>query len=105
MIGALDLAEAGTVRRFVEKPRGDGGRSNGGFFVLSPKVLSLIKGDETPFEAAPLTELAATGELKAYQHDGFWQPMDTLRDKNQLEQMWAGGKAAWQVWDRAPAHS
>ncbi|MEM6761950.1 MAG: glucose-1-phosphate cytidylyltransferase [Pseudomonadota bacterium] len=103
--GALDLAEAGTVRRFVEKPRGDGGRINGGFFVLSPKVLSLIKGDETPFEAAPLTELAATGELKAYQHDGFWQPMDTLRDKNQLEQMWAGGKAAWQVWDRAPAHS
>ena len=95
--GALELENA-TVRNFVEKPHGDGGWINGGFFVLSPKVLELIAGNQTIWEREPLENLANRGELKAYCHDGFWQPMDTLRDKTHLEELWASGKAPWKVW-------
>jgi glucose-1-phosphate cytidylyltransferase len=95
--GALQM-QGDTVAGFVEKPRGDGGRINGGFFVLSPQVLDLIDGDQTSWEAAPLEALARRGQLMAYEHDGFWQPMDTLRDKTQLEEYWSSGKAPWKVW-------
>lgn len=95
--GALQM-EGTRVRGFVEKPRGDGGLINGGFFVLSPKVIDLIEGDQTSWEGAPLAELAARGQLEAFRHDGFWLPMDTLRDKNQLEELWASGRAPWKAW-------
>ena len=83
---------------FAEKPRGDGGLINGGFFVLSPRVLDLIEGDHTSWESEPLSQLAAQGEMMAFEHQGFWQPMDTLRDKNQLEELWDSGKAPWKIW-------
>lgn len=86
------------VTAFTEKPRGDGGLINGGFFVLSPKVLELIPGDETSWESTPLLQLAAMGQLMAFEHRGFWQPMDTLRDKNVLEELWTSGKAPWKTW-------
>ncbi len=86
------------VTGFVEKPRGDGGLINGGFFVLSPKCIALIEGDETSWEDAPLVALAAQGEMRAYEHTGFWQPMDTLRDKLQLETLWDTGRAPWKIW-------
>lgn len=86
------------VTGFIEKPRGDGGLINGGFFVLSPKCIDLIEGDETSWEGQPLTKLAADGEMMAFEHDGFWQPMDTVREKNQLEQLWGSGKAPWKIW-------
>lgn len=95
--GALDIRE-GRVDRFVEKPPGDTGMINGGFFVLEPKVVDRIEGDPTIFEAGPLEGLAADGQLMAYQHDGFWQAMDTLRDKNTLESLWASGEAPWRQW-------
>ncbi len=95
--GALDL-DGDRVRAFQEKPRGEGGRINGGFFVLSPKVLALLDGDDCVWEQQPLAHLAAQGELMAFGHDGFWQPMDTLRDKNLLEELWASGKAPWKSW-------
>jgi glucose-1-phosphate cytidylyltransferase len=95
--GALQL-DGTRVQGFVEKPRGDGGLINGGFFVLSPKVIDLIEGDQTSWEGAPLAELAARGQLEAFRHDGFWLPMDTLRDKNQLEELWSGDRAPWKVW-------
>ncbi|AUG54578.1 glucose-1-phosphate cytidylyltransferase [Thalassospira marina] len=95
--GALDL-EGKSVSGFTEKPRGDGGLINGGFFVLSAEVFSLIEGDNTSWEAGPLQTLARDGQLMAWQHDGFWQPMDTLRDKNHLESLWASGKAPWRHW-------
>ncbi len=95
--GALDL-DGHRVRSFQEKPKGDGAMINGGFFVLSPKVLGLIAGDATIWEREPLENLAASGQLSAYRHHGFWQPMDTLRDKNHLEELWVGGKAPWKVW-------
>ena len=95
--GALQLS-GNFVAGFMEKPRGDGGLINGGFFVLSPHCLEFIEGDETTWEAAPLTNLAARGQLMAYEHDGFWQPMDTLRDKNHLEELWQSGRAPWKVW-------
>lgn len=95
--GALDVV-AGKVTRFVEKPQGDGGMVNGGFFVLSPKVIDYIAGDETLWEQAPMEHLAAEGQLAAYKHSGFWQPMDTLRDKQRLEQLWDGGDPPWRVW-------
>ncbi len=95
--GALDVV-AGKVTRFVEKPQGDGGMVNGGFFVLSPKVIDYIAGDETLWEQAPMEHLAAEGQLAAYKHGGFWQPMDTLRDKQRLEQLWDGGDPPWRVW-------
>lgn len=86
------------VTGFIEKPRGDGGLINGGFFVLSPKCLDLIADDDTSWEAQPLTDLAATGELMAFEHQGFWRPMDTLRDKNQLDELWETGAAPWKAW-------
>lgn len=95
--GALDIVN-GAVERFIEKPPGDNGLINGGFFVLQPDVVSRIAGDEIPFETAPLEGLAADGELMAWRHEGFWAAMDTLRDKNQLEALWASGKAPWHVW-------
>ena len=95
--GALERS-GNQVSSFVEKPRGDGGIINGGFFILSPKVLDLIDGDETSWESAPLTQLAAKGELMAFEHTGFWQPMDTLREKNLLEELWVSGKAPWKTW-------
>jgi glucose-1-phosphate cytidylyltransferase len=93
--GALDLGESDSVNGFIEKPKGEGGWINGGFFVLSPKVIPYIAGDEISWEAEPLTNLAAEGQLMAYRHNGFWQPMDTLRDKNHLEEMLAANKAPW----------
>ena len=94
--GALEL-DGTTVRGFTEKPR-DGGLINGGFFVLSPRCLDRIAGDRTSWEAEPLTGLAADGELMAFTHTGFWQPMDTLREKTQLEHLWESGRAPWKVW-------
>lgn len=95
--GALDM-DGTVVRGFVEKPRGDGGWINGGFFVLSPKCLDYIENDASSWEAEPLSQIAADGELQAYNHTGFWQPMDTLRDKNHLESLWASGEAPWKCW-------
>ncbi len=86
------------VLGFMEKPRGDGGLINGGFFVLSPNVLSLIPSDSTSWEAEPLTTLASTKQLMAFEHQGFWQPMDTMRDKMQLEELWRLGNAPWKIW-------
>jgi len=96
--GLLDLNEAGSVKGFQEKPQGDGGWINGGFFVLEPEVFDLIEGDSTTWEQEPLQRLAADGQLQAYQHRGFWQPMDTLRDRVHLEELWASGKAPWKLW-------
>lgn len=96
--GALDIEESGRVRSFQEKPAGDGGMINGGFFVLDPSVIDLVEGDDTVWEQGPLERLAASGNLSAYKHTGFWQPMDTLRDKNHLESLWNKGKAPWKTW-------
>lgn len=95
--GALEL-DGDQVCSFSEKPHGDGAWINGGFFVLSPKVIDYIGGDETLWERDPMERLASEGELRAYFHDGFWQPMDTLRDKQNLESLWQGGKAPWKLW-------
>lgn len=95
--GALKT-QGDVVNGFTEKPRGDGGVINGGFFVLSPKVLPLITKDSTVWEAEPLDTLAKEGQLMAWRHDGFWQPMDTLRDKTQLEELWNSGAAPWKQW-------
>ncbi len=95
--GALEF-EGDHVMSFREKPAGDGGLINGGFFVADPSVLDLIDGPETVWEQTPLETLARGGELVAYRHDGFWQPMDTLRDKQHLEELWEGGSAPWKRW-------
>jgi glucose-1-phosphate cytidylyltransferase len=95
--GALSMLGS-QVQGFHEKPRGDGGLINGGFFVLSPQVVHKIAGNSTSWESEPLSGLAKEGQLMAYQHDGFWQPMDTLRDKNQLEELWLSGRAPWKSW-------
>ena len=95
--GALKR-EGNQVTGFTEKPRGDGGLINGGFFILSPKTIDLIEDDTTTWEAEPMTELAASGEMMMFEHDGFWQPMDTLREKTMLENLWASGDAPWKVW-------
>lgn len=95
--GALHI-EDGRITDFLEKPKGDGGMINGGFFVLSPRVLDYLEDDSTVWEQEPLRGLAADGELMAYEHPGFWQPMDTLRDKQLLETLWQGNKAPWRVW-------
>jgi glucose-1-phosphate cytidylyltransferase len=95
--GALQMAGS-QVTGFSEKPRGDGGLINGGFFVLSPRCLDRIAGDSTSWEAEPLTSLARDGELMAFAHTGFWQPMDTLREKNLLEDLWQSGRAPWKRW-------
>jgi glucose-1-phosphate cytidylyltransferase len=97
--GALELDdEQRRVTSFTEKPAGDGAWVNGGFFVLEPGVLDYITGDDTFFEHEPLERLALDGELMAYRHEGFWQPMDVLRDKNLLDQLWQSGQAPWRVW-------
>ncbi len=95
--GALGI-EGDQVISFLEKPKGDNVMVNGGFFVLSPKVLDYIAGDKTSWEAAPLETLAKERQLSVYKHEAFWQPMDTLRDKNLLEELWASGCAPWKVW-------
>ncbi len=95
--GALQR-DGDQVGGFLEKPRGDGGWINGGFFVLSPAVIGLIAADETSWEQEPLNALARTGQLMAFEHRGFWQAMDTLREKNLLEDLWASGKAPWKLW-------
>jgi len=95
--GALQM-DGQRVAGFSEKPRGDGGLINGGFFVLSPRCLDLIKGDDTSWEGEPLVRLAEMGQMMAFPHQGFWQPMDTLREKNLLEELWASGKAPWKQW-------
>jgi glucose-1-phosphate cytidylyltransferase len=95
--GALEL-DGTRVTGFMEKPRGDGGLINGGFFVLSPRCLDLIEGDFSSWEGEPLNRLAETGQLIAFEHKGFWQPMDTLREKNLLEELWSSGRAPWRVW-------
>jgi glucose-1-phosphate cytidylyltransferase len=95
--GALDI-NGTTVQSFIEKPHGDGMYINGGFFVLSPEVLDLIKDDKVIWEGQPLETLASSGQLQAFTHNGFWQPMDTLRDKQHLEELWASGKAPWKMW-------
>ncbi|GAC1621949.1 MAG: glucose-1-phosphate cytidylyltransferase [Nevskia sp.] len=95
--GALDI-ENGKVLSFREKPKGDGAMINGGYFVLSPKILDYLNDDSTIWEQEPLNQLAEDNQLMAYEHQGFWQPMDTLRDKVALETMWDAGKAPWKVW-------
>jgi len=96
--GALDI-KGDKVAGFKEKPKGDGVMINGGFFVLSPKVLDLIEGDKTIWEQRPLETLATSGQLTVFKHQGFWQPMDTLRDKTYLEELWASGDAPWKAWE------
>lgn len=96
--GALEM-NGTTVSRFVEKPHGDGMYINGGYFILSPDVIDLIDDDSTVWEQKPLENLAQLGQLEAYEHNGFWQPMDTLRDKNNLEYLWSIGKAPWKIWE------
>jgi len=95
--GALEL-EGQRVTGFMEKPTGDEGLINGGFFVLDPRCLDLIEGDDTRWEDEPLTRLAAEDQLRAYEHHGFWQPMDTVRERNLLEDLWASGGALWKTW-------
>lgn len=96
--GAIEIQSDHRITAFQEKPKGDGGMINGGFFVLSPKVIKLIPNDDTVWERGPLEALAESNHLKAFHHNGFWQPMDTLRDKNHLEDLWQSGKAPWKVW-------
>jgi glucose-1-phosphate cytidylyltransferase len=95
--GAIQC-DGNLVKGFIEKPAGGGGMINGGFFVLSPKVIDLISTDDTTWEQEPLTQLASSQQLMTYQHNGFWQPMDTLREKNLLENLWQSGKAPWKIW-------
>lgn len=97
--GALELSEEGRVLGFQEKPKGDGNWINAGFFVMEPKAFDYIAGDGTVLEQEPLENLARDGELMTYKHSGFWQPMDSLRDKNQLENLWKSGKAPWKIWE------
>lgn len=95
--GALNLSQH-RVNSFQEKPKGDGAWINGGFFVLSPKVIDYIKGDDTLWEKEPMERLAREGQMSAYLHPGFWHPMDTLRDRNYLEELWQSGKPPWKIW-------
>jgi glucose-1-phosphate cytidylyltransferase len=95
--GALSR-DGDKVTGFTEKPRGDGGLINGGFFVLSPETIDLVEGDQSSWEGYPLNKLAESGQLMSFEHQGFWQPMDTLRDKNYLEELWDLDKASWKIW-------
>tara|TARA_B100001996_G_scaffold135846_1_gene103427 strand:+ start:1165 stop:1944 length:780 start_codon:yes stop_codon:yes gene_type:complete len=97
--GSLSLDENNNVSKFMEKPKGDNAYINGGFFVLSKEVINLIKDDKTLWEKEPLEQLSKNKQLVAYKHDGFWQPMDTLREKNYLEELWVSGKAPWKTWN------
>lgn len=96
--GALNIGQDGHVHSFLEKPKGDGAWINGGFFVCEPGVINYIAGDPTVWEREPLENLAADGEMMAFKHDGFWKPMDTLRDKQELEHDWNTGSAKWKIW-------
>jgi glucose-1-phosphate cytidylyltransferase len=96
--GAIEIRNENTIASFHEKPKGDGALINGGFFVLSPKVIEKIEGDHTIWEREPLEMLAAANQLRAFRHEGFWQPMDSLRDKNLLESLWSSGTAPWKNW-------
>ena len=98
--GALDIDQQEFIRQFKEKPKGDGNWINGGFFVLSPKVIDYISGDATLWEQEPLESIAAEGQLTAYKHEDFWLAMDTLRDKTKLEELWEKGNAPWKVWEK-----
>ncbi|MCS3802499.1 glucose-1-phosphate cytidylyltransferase [Chromobacterium alkanivorans] len=100
--GAL-VTKGGRVTGFKEKPPGDGGWINGGFFVLQPEVIALIDGDHSSWEGDPMAKLAAMGQLAAFEHAGFWQPMDTLREKIQLDELWESGRAPWRVWQPEPS--
>jgi len=95
--GAIEKS-GNQVTRFMEKPKGDGGLINGGFFVISPECLDRIEGDQSSWESTPLSSLAEDGEMMAFEHKGFWQPMDTLRDKIHLEDLWESGNAPWKLW-------
>jgi len=95
--GALDI-HGDRVVNFQEKPKGDNGMVSGGFFVLSPKVIDYISDDRTSWEGRPLQKLVAEQQLRVFRHEGFWQPMDTLRDKQYLEQLWKSDQAPWKVW-------
>lgn len=97
--GAIDIQPDNKINSFVEKPKGDDRMINGGFFVLSPKAIDLIPNDQTKWEAEPLEIMANRGQLGAFRHEGFWQCMDTLRDRNYLEELWQSGKAPWKVWE------
>ena len=97
--GALNIDDKNLVLNFEEKPKGDKAWINGGFFVLEPEIFNYIKGDDTMWEREPLENLAKDGQLVAYKHYGFWKPMDTLRDKRELEELWNSGKPPWKVWD------
>lgn len=97
--GALSIDQDNSVNSFMEKPDGDGAWINGGFFVLEPEVFQYLGNDSTIFERDPLERLAKDNKLGAYKHGGFWKPMDTLRDKNELEELWSKGKAPWKLWD------
>ena len=96
--GALNIDEGNQVNSFLEKPKGDGAWINGGFFICEPEVLDYISGDSTVFEAEPLERIAADGQMVAYKHTGFWKPMDTLRDKHELENLWSSNNAPWKNW-------
>lgn len=96
--GALDLADNNRVTSFMEKPKGDGSWINGGFFVCQPEVFSYINGDATVFEREPMEKIARDNQMMAFKHEGFWRPMDTLRDKNELNILWDRGQAKWKVW-------
>jgi glucose-1-phosphate cytidylyltransferase len=95
--GAI-ISEGNNVTGFYEKPKGDGGYINGGFFILSPRAIDYIENDNTSWESEPLSKLAQEGQVQAFEHHGFWQPMDTLRDKNLLESLWVNNNAKWKIW-------
>jgi glucose-1-phosphate cytidylyltransferase len=96
--GALNIDDADNVHSFMEKPKGDGAWINGGFFVCEPAVFDFIEGDSTLWEREPMEKIAAAGQMTAFKHDGFWKPMDTIRDKHELEEDWSSNKAKWKVW-------
>ena len=97
--GALNMSESQEVKSFMEKPKGDGAWINGGFFVCQPEVVDYIADDSTIFEREPMETIASDGQMTAFIHEGFWKPMDTLRDKQELENQWSSGKAAWKIWE------
>lgn len=97
--GSVDIGEGDAIKAFIEKPKGDGAWINAGFFVFEPAIFDLIDGDSTIFEREPLEKLAAMNELCAFKHDGFWKPMDTLREKHEFEELWSSSRAPWRVWE------